>query len=311
MNKKKLSFSHPAVAALVACLCNLLWGSAIPVINVGYRLFGVAAGDTATQMHFAGMRFFFAGLLTVAFISLIRGRLVQPKKGNWKLAFALALVQTIVQYAFFYVGVANTESVKGSIIQGLSPFINILIACYLFRSERMNGLKWLGGLLGVAGVIVMNLGGGGMTLTASLTGEGFLILSLLANAVSAGMIKIFGRYDDPAALCGWQFMIGGAVMAVIGFAAGGRLAPQGAAAFGVLGYLAMLSAVAYTLWALLLSSNPVSRVAVYSFLQPLFGVALGVLLGTAKDVPYLRYGAALLLVCLSIVIVVRGQREKA
>ena len=83
------------------------------------------------------------------------------------------------------------------------------------------------------------------------------------------------------------------------------------AAFGVLGYLAMLSAVAYTLWALLLSSNPVSRVAVYSFLQPLFGVALGVLLGTAKDVPYLRYGAALVLVCLSIVIVVRGQREKA
>ncbi|MBP3657033.1 MAG: DMT family transporter [Clostridia bacterium] len=307
----KLKLNHPVVSALLASFCCLLWGSAIPAINIGYRLFAVESGDVPTLMLFAGIRFMMAGALTVVFVSLQKGRFVRPKKGNWDKALKLALVQTIIQYGLFYVGVANTESAKGSIIQGLSPFIAILVACYLFRSERMNALKWIGGLIGVAGVVIMNLTGDGMSLSVSLLGEGFLLLSLLSNACSAGMIKIYGRHDDPATLSGWQFMIGGAVMAVCGFAAGGRLLPQGIAAYCVLLYLALLSAVAYTLWALLLSHNAVSRITVFHFLQPIFGVGLGLLLGTAKDVPLLRCGAALVLVSLSIVIVVRAQHADA
>ena len=77
---------------------------------------------------------------------------------------------------------------------------------------------------------------------------------------------------------------------------------------GVLLYLAMLSAVAYTLWAVLLRVNPVSRVAVFMFLQPVFGVLLSILLvdGT-QNVPLARYGVALVSVCLSIAIINRSQ----
>lgn len=307
--KKKMSLSHPLVSALLASFCSLLWGSAIPFINLGYRYLGVGSADTATQILFAGVRFFAAGALTIAFVSAGRRRLVTPRRGNWDKAFKLALVQTIIQYGLFYIGVANTESAKSSIIQGLNPFVSILIACYIFRTERMNPLKWIGGLLGTAGIVVMNLSG--MSLHVSLMGEGMLVLSLITNAYSAGMIKQYGRHDDPATLSGWQFMIGGVVMAVCGFMAGGRLHPQGVGAYLVLGYLAMLSAVAYTLWALLLNHNHISRVAVFHFLQPVFGVALGLLLGTAHDLPLLRYGTALVLVCMSIVVVVRGQQADA
>ena len=77
-------------------------------------------------------------------------------------------------------------------------------------------------------------------------------------------------------------------------------------------YLALLSAVAYTLWAILLKVNPVSRVAVFMFLQPVFGVLLSFLLvDSASSVPLARYAAALVLVCLSITIVNRGQRAGA
>ena len=68
---------------------------------------------------------------------------------------------------------------------------------------------------------------------------------------------------------------------------------------------------AYSLGAVLLKENPVSRVAVYTFLQPIFGVLLSLLLVDAgAGVPLVRYGAALALVCLSIVVVGRGQREE-
>lgn len=311
MQKKDNVFARPLVAVLCAIGCNMLWGSAIPFINLGYRLFAIPSGAITTQILFAGCRFFLAGLLTVLFASMQRKTLVMPKKQNLDKVVKLAAVQTALQYFFFYIGVANTASVKGAIIQGLNAFVAILIACFLFRTEKMNALKWIGGLLGVAGVVVVNLNGGAIDMSVSLMGEGFLLISMFAGACSSGMIKRYTQHDDPVALSGWQFMLGGAIMAVAGFLLGGRLMPTGAGSAAILVYLAGVSAVAYTLWGVLLKYNPVSRIAPFMFLQPIFGVALSLLLygGETGDLP--KYALALALVCLSILIVGKGQQEKA
>lgn len=311
MESKPSALTRPLVCGAVACLCNLLWGSAIPFINLGYRLFAIEGGQTASQILFAGLRFTLAGALTVLFASASRRTLVVPRRKNADKVVKLALMQTVTQYVFFYIGVAHTSSVEGSIIQGMGAFVSILVACYLFRSERMNALKWLGGLLGAAGIVLVNWSGEGLSGSMSLLGEGFLFLSMMAGACSAGLIKRYGAHADPVALSGWQFMLGGAVMALAGFVAGGRLSPQSAAAWGVLLYLAALSATAYTLWAVLLRENPVSRVAVYMFLQPVFGVLLALVLplgGTA--LPAAQCAVALALVSASIAVVGRGQRSE-
>jgi len=309
MQNKPL-LSRAGVVIALAILCNVLWGSAIPCINLGYRLFQIPSGETASQILFAGCRFFLAGFLTILFTSVPRKTLVRVKRENLHMVAILGMTQTVIQYFLFYIGVAHTTSVAGTIIQGLNAFVSILIACYIFRTEKMNRLKWLGGAAGVLGVIVMNLGGemgGGM----KLTGEGFLLLSMTVSACSAGLIKIFSQKEDPVALSGWQFMLGGAIMACAGLLMGGRLQPTGAGAPGVLVYLAGVSAVAYTIWGVLLKYNPVSRIAPFMFLQPIFGVVLSLLLygGAAGDLP--KYAAALVLVCLSILIVGKGQQEKA
>ena len=310
MEKKPLLAQAPVVIGL-AILCNALWGSAIPFINLGYKLFGIPSGQAATQIVFAGCRFFLAGLLTILFTSVSQKTLVRPKKENLHMVFKLGALQTVTQYVFFYIGVANTPSVKGAIIQGLNAFVAILIACYLFRSERMNALKWIGGMLGVAGVVAVNLDGSSLGGGASVLGEGFLLISMVAGACSAGAIKYFAQRENPVALSGWQFMFGGAVMAAAGFLCGGRLHPSGAGSVAVLLYLAALSAIAYTVWSVLLKYNPVSRIAPFMFLQPIFGVMLSLILYGGENLPLLRYGVALALVCLSIVVVGRGQREKA
>ena len=281
--QNKQTLSKPLVVMLLASLCCLLWGSAIPFINLGYRYFGVTSSDTATQILFGGCRFFLAGLLTILFESVAQKKPALPKKTSWGNVVKLSLAQTIIQYVFFYIGVAHTASAKGAIIQGLQAFTSILIACFLFRSEKMNALSFIG--------------------------EGFVIISMIASACSTGLIKKFGQFDSPVVMSGWQFMLGGAVMAVCGFAAGGRLGSENPMAYVVLLYLGLLSAVAYSLWAVLLRANPVSRVAVYTFLQPIFGVILSLLLvDRNSDAPLLRYAVALALICVSIAVVNRGQR---
>ena len=289
--KTNSALSRPLVVMLLASLCCLLWGSAIPFINLGYRYFEIGGSDTATQILFGGCRFLMAGMLTILFESIAQKKIALPKKTSWGNVVKLSLAQTI--------------------IQGLQAFISILIACFIFRSEKMNKLKWIGGLIGVAGIVVVNWTKDGFAGGGSFIGEGFVIVSMLASACSTGLIKKFGAHDSPVVMSGWQFMLGGAVMMIIGLLSGGRLRASNMLAYAVLLYLAMLSAVAYSIWAVLLRVNPVSRVAVYTFLQPIFGVFLSLtLVDRGSEAPLLRYAAALVMICVSIAVVNRGQRQE-
>lgn len=78
--QNKQTLSKPLVVMLLASLCCLLWGSAIPFINLGYRYFGVMSSDTATQILFGGCRFFLAGLLTILFESVAQKKPALPKR---------------------------------------------------------------------------------------------------------------------------------------------------------------------------------------------------------------------------------------
>ena len=71
-------------------------------------------------------------------------------------------------------------------------------------------------------------------------------------------------------------------------------------------YMAMISAVAYSLWGILLKYNPVSRIAVFGFMNPVFGVILSDLLLGENNQAFSLYGlAALILVSLGIFLVNR------
>ena len=69
-------------------------------------------------------------------------------------------------------------------------------------------------------------------------------------------------------------------------------------------YLALISAVAYTIWGLLLKYNHVSRVAVIGFTNPVFCALLSALfLGEADEAFSIKNLVSLVLVCIGIYIV--------
>ena len=300
--------TRPAAVWLLAMVCCALWGSAFPGIKSGYVLFQIPQDDFQTQILFAGSRFFFAGVLTVLFGSLAARRPLLPRRGSFKRIGTLSLFQTILQYIPFYIGLAHASGVKSSILEGTNVFLSILFACLIFKQEALTGRKLLGCAAGFAGVVLINLtGGGGLTMEMSFLGEGFILISTLSAALSSVLIKSFSKYDDPVMLSGYQFVLGGAFMAVCGFAAGGRITYWTLSGAAVLLYLAFLSATAYSLWGVLLKYNPVSRVTVFGFMNPMFGVILSaVILNEGQQAFGLRAVAALALVSLGIYVVNSG-----
>lgn len=312
MVQKKNTLTKTGIVALLACVCCILWESAIPVIKTGYRLMEVDAADTASQIVFAGVRFTLAGLLVLIFASIREKKVLIPDRTILKYAVPVCLAQTVGQYFFFYIGVAHTSGVKGGIITGLGNFIAILMSCLIVRNERMTGRKMAGCVLGFAGVVVINLMGKSLDMGFTLTGEGFILISQVAYGISTILINIYSKKVSPVVLSGTQFTMGGIVLTLIGVGMGGHLGNVTAVGVVSIFYLAMVSAVAYTLWSVLLAWNDVSKVAIFGFVNPLCSVILSALiLGEVKQAFNTGSLAALLLVCAGIYIVnCRGTNKK-
>lgn len=301
--------AFPAVLALTM-VCCVLWGSAFPAIKKGYELFGVDSADSSSQILFAGLRFTLAGVLAALLGSAGAGRWLLPGRGSLPRIGVLAVFQTILQYTFFYLGLARTTGMKSSVINGSQAFICILAAVYIFRQEKMTFRKLIGCLLGFAGVVTVNLGGsaeGGL----HFTGEGFILLSAVSYAFSVCFTKRFSRHDDPVMLSSYQFIAGGLVMTVAGLATGGKLGGASASGVIILLYLAFVSAAAFSLWGLLLKHNPVSRISVFGFMTPISGVILSaVFLSEDQSADWLKMAVSLLLVALGIITVNSGRSAK-
>ena len=290
------------VVCLLAMVCCFLWGSAFPCIKTGYRMLDIKSGEYASQILFAGIRFALAGILVIVTNSIIRRKVILPKKPGY--IFTLSIFQTSGQYLFFYIGMAHTTGVRSSIITGSGVFLAIVVAAFIFHQEKLNATKIIGTLIGFAGVLIVNItgiNGGGQW---SFMGEGFIFLAAISSAFSSSFIKKFSNDADVVMLIGYQFFSGGVILAVIGKLLGGNVVISTPNVVIMIIYMAFISATAYTIWSILLKFNTVSKVSVYKFMNPVFGVILSALFlpGESSQIGG-QVIVALMFVCVGIVIV--------
>ncbi len=299
MARNNKIFTNTVFVTIAALLCCALWGSATPFIKIGYELV-LPCRNVASTILFAGVRFILAGVITVLIYSIARRKFLYPKKENLSKVAHISAFQTVIQYIFFYIGLANTSGVKGTIASGSNAFFAILIASIIFKQEKLTLKKIAACIIGFIGVILINLKG--LTLSMNLIGDGFVIFSAVAYGFSSALIKRYSSAEDPVVLSGYQFMLGGIVMILAGAAFGGYIEITSAAAASVLIYLAFLSAIAYSLWGVLLKYNPISKVTIFSFMIPVFGVILSkLMLAEDSNVTLLNLVITLALICIGII----------
>ena len=256
-------------------MCTFLWGSASPCIKLGYALFKIPSSETWTQVLFAGTRFVFAGVLTILIGSILNRKMLLPTKSS---------VPNIVK----------------------------LVSTIIFRQEKLNLKKIIGCVIGFAGVIVVSMNGQKIDMNLSIMGDGSLFLCALSYAFSSCLMKNYSKKDNPVMLSGYQFIFGGIVMIILGLVMGGRITHVSVSAILMLFYLACISAVAYSIWGILLKHNPVSKVAIFGFTNPVFGVLLSAWwLGEGSRELGINALIALVLVCIGICIVnVKGKKAE-
>ena len=281
-------FGTPAFAVAFAVLCNCFWGSAFPFIKLGYRLFAIDAADTASILCFAGVRFMLGSVLVLLASFALEGRRPALPRGRVLAeCCALGLWQTTAQYAFYYAAVALLTGAFGGILNSTQSFLGVILAHFLYRSDRMTPAKAAGCVIGFAGVLVATIGNHG-------GGSGWGIFCMMAATV---IFTVSGPWNKSVA-----------ALLLIGLALGGSLAPQDPLGVPVLLYLAFVSGAGYVLWALLMKNNPVSRISVFGLVNPVVNVLLSALLNGEPLFEW-QYLAALALVCAGIWLVNRRGKE--
>lgn len=310
MKEKKSIFDNPIIVCLLALFCCFLWGSAFPAVKKGFSLFGITSADTGSQLLFAGVRFAIAGIMVIIATSVIEKKFLYPKKKSVPKVLIISLFQTVLQYFFYYIGLARTSGVKASVIISTSVFFSLILSAVVFKLETLTAKKIAGCIIGFMGVMAINMNGFSSDFSFTLTGEGFIMISTLASAFSSVIMKSFSKDDNPMMLSGWQFFIGGIFLSVLGLLLGGNFSVTSFSSATLLLYMSFISAAAYTIWSILLKHRPVSEISVYGFTKQIFGVALSaIFLGEISEALSIKSLVSLILVCAGIFIVNRQPKK--
>ena len=267
----------PVVLGLSAVAC-FLWGSAFPFLKISYEMLNLPADDWGAKVLFAGYRFFLASLLLILVTSIgLRQQLRIPRKIlPW--TFLLGLLQTALQYFFFYNGLAYSTGIKGSIIGATGSLFVVILSRLYYKNDLLTPEKVLGLLIGFAGVMVINISKGALDLSLTFFGEGFLLISSLVGAVGTILAKELATTVHPFLVTAYQMFFGSVLLILTGGIVSGWASVTFDWKSGfLLLYLAFASATAFSIWYSILKYNKAGEVAVYRFLIPIWGTLLSAL----------------------------------
>ncbi|NLJ90477.1 MAG: DMT family transporter [Clostridiales bacterium] len=259
---------------ILALFCCLLWGLVFPILKLLYAELNIT--DNYAKVTLAGMRFLSAGILVLIYYRLSFKSFPKIKsiKEFAKLT-VLGFFQTALLYAFFFIGSSHITGVKSAVLSQFDIFFIVFLAHFFLPNEKINSKKIIGVILGLVGIVVVNVNSIGSTdslLSFTLLGEGFLIISGIFAAIGTIIAKKIGKDLNPVLLNGWQLTLGGGLLLIYGLITYGKLISfPNSLSFVLFVSLILVSAVAFTIWYRILRHVKASEITIYKFMIPIIG----------------------------------------
>lgn len=277
MSRTSLSFQQIGLA-LFACL---LWSTAFAGVKFGLQYMA--------PLQFAGLRFMLSGLLILPLCGSLSAYL-KSIRTHWRIVLRVALFQTFLLYGFFFWGMTLVSGALAAIVVGASPLVTALVAHVAVPGDRMDRRKSLSIGLAILGIALISFKGTPFSArgVSQLAGIGLLISSSIMSAVGNVLVFRDKSKVPPLVLNSAQIFTGGLLLFVVSWFTEPRIGTAYPSAFYlVFFYLSLMSALAFSLWFVLLKQPgvKVSELNLWKFVMPVFGAILSwiVLPGESPD----------------------------
>ncbi|MCP4418926.1 MAG: DMT family transporter [Chloroflexi bacterium] len=222
----------------------------------------------------------------------------------WRHLAVMGLVQNSVPFALFGWGEQYIDSAMASILNGTVPLFTIFLAHYFVADDRLTPAKLVGACIGFGGLLLL--------ITPSLTdGMQVTTLGLLAVALAAflyGVAIVYSRNNlrglPPLVAPAGQMILATIYLLPLSLLIDRPFSLPSLSssvvwamvALGVLG-----TAVAFVVYYRLIETAPASYVSMTTYLIPVFGVILGMLVLNEQLTWHAYAGFALILLGVMIV----------
>ena len=278
----------------------LVWGSTYLAIRVMV--------ETMPPLLGAGVRFTVAGAVMLAVLAVRRS--VRPTRAQLLSALVIGM---LLPGANAVVTVAEQEvpSALAALLIASVPLWVLLMRRASGEPVSRAGIAAV--LVGFAGVALL-LRPGEQSADASLLALGAVVFGAImwaSGSFASPRIRLPG---DPLVSTGWQMLLGGAVIVLVGLAVGeaGEVDFDAFSVRSVVAFAYLIvfgSWVAFTAYAWLLQNAAVSKVATYAYVNPVIAIALGVAFNDESVTAMTLVGAAIIVASVALVIRIENARR--
>lgn len=294
---KNYSKIEISIIAIIACF---VWGSAFAFAKIGF--------EYMPPIRLSGYRFMLAGLILLPLL-FIRRYDWSELHGQYLFIIKFATIQTFFQYGLFYFGLNLVPAAVSAIIIGAGPLFVAIMAHIFLKEDKIVLRKLFSIILGFSGVIFISVNNG-VDLSSHpnfYLGIGALVLSNIIGSASNIVVIRHNKRLSSVALTSISCFVGGVMLFLLSL----FVEPDGG--YGLLGYplafygsllwLAMIPAVAFSLWYFILQlpGVKVSEINIWKFLVPVFGVVLSWIM-LREETPNIYTVSGIIIISLSIII---------
>ncbi len=285
MSASDISPKLPLSAIGGAVLIAAVWGFNFVVIKVGVA--------SVPPLMLAALRFFFCALPAVFFVK-------RPKAPMWSIA-TYGLLLGVGEFGFLFTAIKlGAPPGLSSILLQAQAFLTAIIAAIVLK-ERLRAHNVAGMLVAGAGLAVFAFSSGGgaggislplilMMLLAALGWAGANVATRTMPGVNALGLMVWSSLFSPLPLAALSLVFEGPR------AIGAAFSSLRAITIGALAYLVILSTLfAYGLWNHLILRHGAARIAQFSLMVPVFGIASAALVLGERFGPLDIAGAILIL----------------
>lgn len=272
----------PAAFAVMVALCAV-WGFQQVLIKVG------SAG--ISPVFQGALRSSLGAVLVLAW-ALARRIPVFGRDGSL-LPGLLSGALFALEFALIFAGAERTSVSRLVVFLYTAPCFTVLGLHLMIPGERLNAVQSGGIALAFGGIVIAfadHAGGG------DWTGDAFGVMAAILWAATTVLIRatVLARITATKVLF-YQLAVSGGLMLAMAALLGerGLFDPTPVVLLALAFQVVVVAFISYLVWFWLLTRYQAGRLMVFSFLTPLFGVALGVLLMGESPSPRLLLAAAL------------------
>ena len=251
-----------------------MWSTAYAGIKLGLQY--------DKPFHFAGVRFIISGIIILPF-TVSPVLYLKTIKEYWKVIAMVTILQIIINYSFFYMGLQLVPGALGAVIAGSQPLVTALVAALFHEGDKLTRRKIITIIFGMSGVVLISAGRQALKLGTAieLLGVGMILIANTSLSLGNIIVSLRSKGINPFVLSSASLFSGGLVLYLVSIPVEGIPAgPFPTDYWIVLLWLSFMAATAFSIWYNLLQRPgvKVSELNLWKFIIPVAGAILSWLL---------------------------------